>query len=38
MRSKRRFMATHDRQFHTLPPETLLSFLRTEDGFKGKDT
>jgi len=38
MRSRKRFMATHGRQFHTLPPETLLSFLSTEDGFKGKET
>lgn len=29
-------MATHDRSFHTLSPEALLSFLRTQDGIKGK--
>jgi hypothetical protein len=32
------FMATCARQFHTLPTETLLSFLRTKDGFRGKET
>jgi hypothetical protein len=37
MRSRKKFMATCGRQFHTFPPETLLSFHRTEDGFKGKE-
>lgn len=38
MRSRGRFMATHGRQFHTFLREKFLSFLRTEDGFKGKET